>query len=102
MCLGVAPPQGWLRSAELVALRTQREGQQQEGAPRATSELLNELLVVAGAFQRLGHVPERAFVALMGEVRPLEEVQAGNKVRRVVEGEAERLEEITVVGVEGS
>ncbi|GLI69268.1 hypothetical protein VaNZ11_013799, partial [Volvox africanus] len=72
--LGVMPPPSWLKSAELVALRTQREGDM-EGGRRATSELLNELLAMAASFQRVGHVPDPSFVGLLGAVQPLEEVQ---------------------------
>ncbi|GLC37985.1 hypothetical protein PLESTB_000449100 [Pleodorina starrii] len=73
--LGVAPSPAWLRSAETVALRTQREGQEQGGST-ASGELLNELMAISAAFQRLGHTPDRSFVALLGEVKPIEEVRA--------------------------
>ena len=39
------------------------------------SELVNELLLLAGCFQRLGHAPDRAFVGLLADTLPLEALE---------------------------
>ncbi|GFR40900.1 hypothetical protein Agub_g1554, partial [Astrephomene gubernaculifera] len=76
MSLGVVPPAGWLRAAEVVAVRQERQGEQL-GVGQASREGLPELLLLAGCMQRLGHLPGSAFVGLLGAVRPVEEVERG-------------------------
>ncbi|KAG2486596.1 hypothetical protein HYH03_014765 [Edaphochlamys debaryana] len=69
--LGSAPPTPWFKAAEVVALRTQREGEAGRGASR---EMVTELLGLAGDMQRCGHGPDRAFTGLLADVAPYEEV----------------------------
>ncbi|KAG2454609.1 hypothetical protein HYH02_000450 [Chlamydomonas schloesseri] len=70
--LGAAPAASWLRAAELIALRTQRDS---EGGRGASREQVNELLLLAGCFQRLGHCPDRAFTGLLADTLPLEALE---------------------------
>ena len=42
--------------------------------PPARRVMSNELLLIAAAMQRLGHAPGRAFVQLLADVPPMEEV----------------------------